>query len=295
MNKEIIPLVNVNGRNDRFRYEKIQEDGKWYFVKTALKPELEPNLKREFLWADFLNQVALSEPDAHIRAPRMAGFDINGGLVMEYIDAPQVAAPSDGSAWRVKLDRYAYILALLDKYAEGYKADWPQDTMTNINKIEVIWRRWFGENIDDAQPVLRKALTVINESRDSLTFRIQHGDLTPWQMFEVGDEWIIYDGEKAGDHLPRYNDLAYGYGRLFTRLKDRATAAKLLEKFLEHSGVDPEEFFEQFIAIMTLRATGMLADAYSDREKYDYYDDAVALMDLCFEKRLEGFLPAKSL
>ena len=97
MNNEGIPLPNANGRNDRFRYEKIQQDGEWFFVKTALNSELELNLKRELLWADFLNYITLREPEAHVRPPRMIGFDASGGLIMEYIDAPQVANPSDGA------------------------------------------------------------------------------------------------------------------------------------------------------------------------------------------------------
>lgn len=294
MNNEVISLPNANGRNDRFRYEKIHQDGEWFFVKTALTPELKPNLKREFLWADFLNHIALHEPDAHVRAPHMIGFDKNGGLMMEYIDAQQVASPCDASMWKAKLERYARMLTLLDTYAEDYDADWPQDPTANLSDPKAVWRRWFGDYLENAQPLLGRAFTVYNESKEALTFRVQHGDLTPWQIFEQGNEWIIYDGEKAGDHLPRYNDLSYGYGRLFTRLKDPTTAAELLEKFLEYSGINHEDFFEQFLPIMTLRATGMLADAYSDRTHDDYYEEAVSLMNLCFEKSLDSFLPKKS-
>ena len=294
MNNEAISLPNANGRNDRFRYEKIHQDGEWFFVKTALTPELEPNLKREFLWADFLNYIALREPGAQVRPPRMIGFDANGGLIMEYIDAPQVADPNDAATWKAKLNRYARTLNLLDKYAEDYDVAWPQDPTINISDPEAVWYHWFGDHLEEAQPILQQALAIYNKGRNSLTYRVQHGDLTPWQMFEQDGEWIIYDGEKAGDHLPRYNDLAYGYGRLFTRLKDPTTAAELLEKFLECSGVNHEDFFEQFLPIMTLRSTGMLADAYSDRPRDDYYQEAASLMNLCFEKSLDSFLPKKS-
>jgi hypothetical protein len=193
-----------------------------------------------------------------------------------------------------KISRYASTLSILDKYAEEYKADWPQDSTTNFNDHDAIWRLWFGDNLDDAQPLLHKARNVFDEGHSSLTFRVQHGDLTPWQMFELGDEWIIYDGEKAGDHLPRYNDLAYGYSRLYTRLKDPATAAKLLKELLKYSEIDHSDFFRQFMPVMMLRATCMLADAYKDRTHDDYYKDAVALINLCFEKELSKFLPSES-
>ena len=290
MDKKIALLSNVNGRSDRFRYAKVDRSGKLLFQKTALRPELVSNLKRELLWADFLNHIARLEPDAHLRAPHIVGLDEGSSLLMEFIDAPLVAEPSDGAAWKVKIDRYARTLIVLDRYAEGYHVDWPTDSTPDIYEPEKIWHRWFGDRLDEAQPILQKALTIFNTGRDFLTFRVQHGDLTPWQMFEAGEEWIIYDGEKAGDHLPRYNDLAYGYGRLFTRLKDRETAARLLEKFLEYSHTDQNDFFQQFLPIMTLRATGMLADAYSDQLQEDYVNEALALLQLCFDGKIEDFL-----
>ena len=110
-------------------------------------------------------------------------------------------------------------------------------------------------------------------------------------MFEQGPNWIIYDGEKAGDHLPRFNDLAYGYGRLFTRLQDSETAAVMLKVFIDDSGIDRDVFFKQFLPVMTFRATGMLADAYTDRKHDDYVVQANDLLEMCFNRRLEDFLP----
>lgn len=290
MSIERIPIHNANGRNDRYRYDKFRhDDGKWYFVKTAQSTELAPNLTREILWADFLNHVASSKPEARLKPPRIIGFDANGGLVMEFINAALVARPSSSTEWRAKMSRYARMLTLLDECAEGYQAAWPEYSGFNIYNPDEVWQRWFGDHYDDAQVTLQSARTIIDEYRGFLTFRVQHGDLTPWQIFELNDEWIIYDGEKAGDHLPRYNDLAYGYGRLYTKLKDPAAAAELLAVFLNHSSIDHDEFFKQFLPVMTFRATGMLADAYSDRSHDDYYEYAVKLINLCLEERLGSF------
>ena len=271
-------------------YAKVLEGEQQLFLKKAISPELEPNLERELLWADFVNHISKVEPALHIRGPEIVGFDEDGGLLMEYIDAPQVASPSDGAAWKEKIDRYAYTLSALDRHAEGYNIQWPTNEMATIDNIDKVWRRWFGKRYESNLPVLTKAHELIAGS-DDISYRLQHGDLTPWQMFEQGEDWIIFDGEKAGNHLPRFNDLAYGYGRLFTRLKDSETAAIMLEKFIMYSNIDQDSFFRQFLPAMTFRATGMLADAYNDNEREDYVEQANDLLELCFKGRLEGFLP----
>jgi hypothetical protein len=290
MSVETIPQPNINGRNDRFTYAKVVDGERQLFLKKAIAPELEPNLQRELLWSDFVNNIANNEPDAHIRGAKIFGFDQDGGLLMEYIDAPQVASPSDGVAWKANIDRYARTLATLDKYAEGYQVEWPINEMATIANIDKVWQRWFGERYEIMQPTLTKAIEIITTNEGDISYRVQHGDLTPWQMFEQGQDWIIFDGEKSGDHLPRFNDLAYGYGRLYTRLRDSETAAEMLEKFIVYSGMDRNIFFTQFLPVMTFRATGMLADAYNDKERENYVEQANDLLALCFNGRLDEFL-----
>lgn len=284
-------MPNANGRNDRFTYAKVLEGEQQLFLKKAKTPDLEPNLQRELLWADFVNDISKREPEAHIRGLQIVGFDKSGGLLMEYIDAPQVASPGDSVAWRYKIDRYARMLYILDKYAEDYTVKWPLNETVSISNVDEIWKRWFKERYDSNLPILTRAHQLIFKNSFDITYRLQHGDLTPWQIFEQGQDWIIYDGEKSGDHLPRFNDLAYGYGRLFTRLKDAETAATMLKRFITYSGVEPTAFFKQFLPIMTFRAIGMLADAYSNSEHENDIDQANDLLALCFEGKLEGFLP----
>lgn len=293
MSLETIPLPNVNGRNDRFAYAKTRQGEQWVFVKKAIAPELESNLRREQLWADFVNYVARKEPEAHIRGPRIIGFNAEGALMMEYIDAPQVAGPSDSKTWKAKIDRYAYTLGILDKYAKDFDVDWPPNDEASLANLDKIWEKWFGYRLESNAALLDKARRMIIEGETTMSCGVQHGDLTPWQMFEQDEEWIIYDGEKAGIHLPRFNDLAYGYGRLFTRLRDEETAAILLKKFLENIDMDRDQFFKQFLPVMTFRATGMLADAYNDIDRANYVEEANQLIELCFKEDLSAFLGNK--
>lgn len=284
---EIIPFRNEQGRNDRFTYAKVRRDDEWFFLKTPRAPELQDNLRREFIWAEFMEYVSECYPDAKLRAPRMMGFEPDGGLVMEYIDAPHVAVSDDLAAWKSQLDRYAKTLAILDECADGWEADWPDSSsLAGVQDVDKVWHRWLGEQYDKVTR-LPEAKLLVDTQLPSLTLRVQHGDLTPWQMFRDGDEWIIYDGEKAGNHLPRFNDVAYGYGRLFTRLQDKTAAAQLLEGFLRHSGVEKDVFRREFLPIMTFRAVGMVSDAYHDTD-HDYIKDANELLDCCLDSRLPG-------
>jgi hypothetical protein len=276
---ERIPFHNEHGRNDRFSYAKVRRGDEWYFLKTAQQPELQENLQREFLWAEFMQHVAVRHPEAQLRAPHVLGFEPDGGLLMEYIDAPQVATSSDIEGWKAHMDRYAKTLAVLDECSD-WDAPWPDSSqLSGVADIHKVWHRWLGEYYDDVSN-LREAHQLVAEGLPTLHMCVQHADLTPWQMFANGDEWIIYDGEKAGDHLPRYNDLAYGYGRLFTRLQDPHAAGDLLRKFLIHSGVNQDQFWREFLPILTFRSVGMLADAYHDTDR-DYVDGAQDLLRRC--------------
>lgn len=286
---EVVPFRNEHGRNDRFSYAKVRSGNEWFFLKTARTPELAENLQREFIWSEFMDYVASKQPDARIRAPRMIGHEEGGGLLMEYIDAPQVAVSNDVQSWRANIDRYALTLVTLDTYAGSWQHEWPNSSgLASMQDVDKVWRRWFG-NAYDGIDGLSQARQIIETYRPTMTTRVQHGDLTPWQIFVDGDEWIIYDGEKAGNHLPRYNDLAYGYGRLFTRLKDPDTAALLLRKFLDYSDVDHSVFFEDFLPIMTFRAVGMMADSRSDLD-IDYKQEAAELLRLCYGGEIDDFL-----
>lgn len=286
---EVLPFQNEQGRNDRFTYAKVRKKDEWFFLKTARTPDLQQNLERECMWADFMGHVAVRHPEAHVRAPRMVGFEPDGSLLMEYIEAPRVAASNDLGGWKLQLDRYAHTLAVLDESAGEWHREWPDSSrLAGIEDVTRVWHRWLGEHYDKVAN-LPAAYELVQKQMPNTTMRTQHGDLTPWQMFANGKEWIIYDGEKAGDHLPRYNDLAYGYGRLFTRLQDREAASELLKKFLTYAPTNSAKFHEEFLPVMTFRAVGMLADAYHD-SGHDYVDDALALLDICLSGRRDAFV-----
>lgn len=286
---EVILFENKHGRNDRFKYAKARQGNDWYFLKAARSRELEGNLKREQAWSVFMDHVVEKYPDAKLRGPKLYGFQDDGSLAIEYIDAPLVAFSNDADAWRKKLDRYVDVLVTLDHAADGWQMPdlkYNPRALSSAEEIDAVWRRWLGDNYDNVEH-LEEAREIVVKSLPTMTFRYQHGDLTPWQIFEAGDEWVIFDGENAGDYLPRYNDLAYGYGRLFSKLKDKTTAAGLLKKFIEKSGVKREEFEAAFMPVMLFRGIGMIGDAHVDKER-NYLDFANDLLTRCLSGKLSS-------
>ncbi len=286
------PFDNLHGRNDRFRYEKLATDEGLKFVKTAQDVELRPSLEREIVWTEFMRHVSRRFPDAKLRGVAIDGYDEAGGLVMEYIDAPLVAKPDDVQAWMAEIDRYAAMLHTLDVAADGYVTSHPEpdsSSLRGMQAIERAWRRWFGERYDQL-PSVEKAYDVVADALPGLTLCMQHGDLTPWQIFQDRDEWILYDGEKSGTHLPRYNDLAYGFARLYTRLKSPESAKLLLEKFLDVSGRKRDTFMREFLPVLVFIAVGTLADAYADLARNDYLSYAERLLDAALQGELSEFV-----
>lgn len=274
---------NQSGRDDRFAYAVAYREGKKVFIKHALSDEAQAGLRRERLWIEFMQHVADMYPESGLRGPVILdqiGLDT---LVFEYIDAPQVADHHDVGAWQANMSRYAKMLHVIDEAgAEWQPSDGDEQLSRTINFYEV-WLRWLGEyktkvvRLDEAKHLVEKALP-------NLTTRMQHGDLTPWQIFAMGETWVIYDGERCGTDLPRYNDLAYGYGRLATKFHSPDLAKTLLTKHLELAGTPREEFMKDFLPIMVIRTIGMLADAFHDMPAgNNYIKEAEALLATCLD------------
>lgn len=280
---------NERGRNDRFTYSRVMQNGKELFYKQARSAEFSENLVREKLWADFMESVAAAFPNENLRGPIFDHFEGNDGIMMEYVDAPHLADHRDLDSWRRNMIRYARMLYVLDQAAEEWSdvlsSVTPDYTDHRTKKFFKVWERWLGDNKSRVTR-LDEARVLVEEYEGMTSVRMQHGDLTPWQIFDNEGTWVVYDGEKSGTDLLRYNDLAYGYGRLFTVLRSPESAAQLLNEYIKVSKVNEEQFAKQFLLVMTGRAVGMLSDALRDRDTDDYVQGAVLLLDLCLDRDL---------
>lgn len=281
--EEVVPFTNTRGKNDRFDYAKVRKGNTWFFLKSAKTKEFVPNIQREIVWTEFMNRIEAFYPDSHLFGPkieRRIGLD---GLVFAFVNAPVVAEPGELEAWQRVLRRYGEMLVIFDTVAVNWKAENLPDEPSRSDHVYVLWQRWLGDNIE-RYPRLPEAKKRLESVHFLLTKCLQHGDLTPWQIFDTGDSWVVYDGEKCGTDLFRYTDLAYGYARLYTMLNSPIAAQELLRAFIEKRGIEQEAFMKEFLPVLLHRAIGCMADAYNDQQTHDYVSAAEELVTAALDK-----------
>ncbi len=279
---EATPFENTTGRNDRYEYAKVRKGNTWFFLKSARKKELMPNIQREVVWSEFMNRIEAFYPDAHLFGPRVErriGLD---GIVFAFVDAPKVADHGNIEAWQRVLPQYATMLALFDTVSIGWKSDnLPNEPSRSDHPYE-LWKQWMGEHLDrySRLPEARKRIESVHFV---LTKCLQHGDMTPWQIFDTSDGWVVFDGEKCGTDLFRFTDLAYSYVRLSVTHDSPAAARELLRLFIEKQELSDEVVTKELIPVLLHRAVGGLSDAYRDNDEAAIYRGE-ALLTACIDK-----------
>jgi hypothetical protein len=288
---EMIVFHNERGRDDRFEYAKVRRGEAWYFLKHAPTSELVDHLRREQQWSEFMTHVSHVRPDAMVEAPTLVEAVDDSTFLFGWIDAPHLSEQNDLRIWQDNIKRYAQVLHVLDVCGEGWSPTIENGIkdLARAHNPETRWQLLLGKNINSVER-LDEARDLVKEYDSTLVTQFQHGDLSPWQVFNEDSKWIIYDGEFAGFDLAKYNDLSYGYCRLATTLRSPQTAALLLKEFLAISEVDYEAFFRQFLPVLTNSTVGMISDAINDEGRLNYRTEANSLLDKCLERRLDVFL-----
>lgn len=258
---------NDAGRNDRYTYAKVELNGELRFQKFAPQHEKE-HLQRELVWADFMNYAKQQNPNSGFRGLSDVVLYDEDTLLTEWIDAPFVANMRDGDVWEANLKRYVEMLVFLDELSLQYHVPVYLKTYATRKPAEQL--DWWLESTEQTSLVL-KAIDFVAEYTPGSRRTFQHGDLTPWQIFDTGKQWVIIDGERAGDDLPRFNDVAYSYGRLALRCNNPSAAERLLELFIHQRGLSDEEVNNDLRYALVFRLLGMVGDAAKDgnREEQD--------------------------
>ena len=277
---EIIPVLNDNGANHRFTYAKARRQNDWFFIKIATGEQYTQNLVNENLWCEFMDRVDVLSPGMKLKGPHIVQKIGHDALVFEFIDAPMVATPGDASAWRTHLKRYAETLVKLDTLSGDYSLSHIYTKLNHPYEFDTYsWRKWVEGNVDPL--LVKQAKKLFKKYESNVTLRLQHNDMSPWQIFEQGDTWIIFDGEKANLQSPRFNDAAQSYVRMHNSAHDAALAKDFLNTFIVGIGMEYTEFYPQFIPVLTMRAIESLADSIIDSQHYNYATEANALVSAC--------------
>ena len=306
---------------DRYRYLLLSDNsGNRYFSKKlpGVYPDKDKKwssyLGREPIWAQFAKEVGNHYPDLQLDSllPEHVEKNSDGQVtqvVYPYIDAPFVADPSDSTNLHnpETMQRYVDVLLAFDQYGMGWTA---QDILDNsdehtpYNQLDKRWDNWVnvGRLVDDGivtAEMLHRARALLQDHEQYVKPQMQHGDFTPWHLFNKTDEqgnstWISFDGEHASTIKPRYYDLAYSYSRIFTRAKDQQTASAMLAQFVEKGAArgqfEIDEFTHGFIPVLTSRSIGMFLDAQHDKDKVDYFHEAHDLFERCMTRDLRSLL-----
>ena len=286
--EEIQPFENANGANDRYRYVKARLQTHWYFIKIARGVDQEEGLQREYLWSEFMERVDVLMPSLKLNGPKIFKRIGKDALAFHWIDAPLVAEHWDVLAWERHLDRYAEMHVQLDRAAGDYSLPQVYTSLSHREITGASWKQWVSGRVDEE--TIAQAQQLFKEHEKRVTLRLQHGDMSPWQIFDVDGTWVIIDGEKAGIDLPRFNDVAQSYFRLHNIAKRPDLAKRFLNQFVSGLMMTKEEFYDQFIPVMVIRAVGSLADADINREHEPFHEEARALVDACLSRDLNRLL-----
>lgn len=280
---ESIKVIERFNDSSRFTYEMIAVDGEVLFKKTAKNQQTGKNFDSELAWNDFMATVSSRYPELAIRNPDPFAYHPRTSLISEYIDAPLLATRSSVNKIRGNVERIAKVLQAVDSLGVGYKTDLPpREGKIDYTKLDSQWEYWF-----EASGGFGKYATDIEKARHTvlssqkLQSCMQHGDFTPWHIFAAEDEWILFDSEHAHHLWPRFYDLAYCYSRLLSRQGSSDVAQELLSQYILTMKMSEDEFWPQFMPVLTSRAVGILSDSLSDFPELDYRRKAEDLLRVC--------------
>ena len=293
-------ILNPDSFTDekRYSYSSFVVDGQGLFSKKAYQLEMVPLLQNELLWHDFMQQVTSTFPGLRLRSPRVIE-EKDDEIIFEHIEAPFVSSPDDKIIHDHDIERLASVLIALDQVAGGWSSAHAVDDANNnlpYDNLSFSWEDWYKETKPAGlvtEEMMRQAKSLLAQYAACVTPRLQHGDFTPWHIFDQGGEWIIYDGEHASQMKPRFFDLAYLYSRIFTRQKNAEAAGRILQNFVGKIDMDEDDFFKAFLPLLVSRSLGMFLDALHDKKSVDYTLEAKNLYKLCVARDINLLLRAE--
>lgn len=276
--------VKVLRNSDRFITYKVTKDGQAFFLKGAKDIELK-KLRNEVWFAEQLNQ-STSAPGV---APGIISVN-DKWYVSEFFEADPlcVEAACFSTDLTVHTRTLTAILLQIDELPV------PSD------RPKKIFQGTFEKLLKEAQLAVdggvvsrttaTKALQQVEPLRHKVETRVQHGDFTPWHIFDLRQgKYGIVDAEHAGN-LPRFNDLANLYTRLFNRCNSPSSAAAVLRSFIEGIDINKAEFWFAFWPIITEKALMGCSDALIDWVGHDYKASSVVLLERCVAKDTSALL-----
>lgn len=288
----VVEHLRDSGRNAIFTVEK---SGQRFFAKQTTNKE-PVKMENDVWW--MLTMQRLAGDDSPFRAPKLVDHGA-GWFVSEYIENDLLAESkfNEGEKELLALaDPLVDSLAWLDKalIPQHVSAQFDLTNSAPYNNLMKKIDTWLEAPLAQKRIILSDVIAakeLIQDHQKYLQPAFAHGDFVPWHFFKGENQLILFDGEHSGLQKPKYYDLAYIYTRLYTRTNAPTAARAILRKFISAAEIsDRDVFMRHLLPVMTLRALGMQADAWAEREQYDYKDSAVELLQRCLSRDLDSLL-----
>ena len=285
-------VVRAVSESARFASFIVEKDGCEFFAKVA-RGDHGREIENEVWYALTLNRARETTASLSVRAPRIEAHGAGWYVCESLAGSPLVAREDARSASSIAGDipALASLLTQLDEAFPETPTDSPRAEETDSAPVTDLTRRvdrWVARPLSEGTITPERVAEVkalINESRELLRPRLQHGDFVPWHIFQLGTgSYALVDGEHASLLKPRYYDLAYLASRLWTRLHAAAEARALVRAFLAMSDGDRHGVVAAFLPVLTQRAIGMHIDALNDRPENDYVEEAQDLLSFCLAR-----------
>ena len=293
--KIVEDLTAFNNWTQSYRYKvlKLEKDGNYFLFKQANDDFTKELLKNEVRWREFFKSVNAK----NVTSTKIleAGEDY---LLFEWIEADVLARPEPKSVAKLEnqLDRYLDLIMAIRQAAKGYKPDGdeskaikPESRYDSPLAYHERIKPLIGAGWTDSQTI-KKVQALYNSYLPYAQGGYQHGDFTPWHIFVKGDQWIIFDAEHATSLRSGYTDLSHSYVRITCKGKNPKLAAKLLNKYLDKSAEDVNDFKNKIMSELVKKSAGSLIDAYNDRHTSDYRQEANDLLDKVLKDDLNVLL-----
>lgn len=277
--------VEVLRNNERYIAYKLVKEGRTFFFKAV--QGVEPEKIQNEIW--FARKLRTAD-DSSVQSPNLYEYGSTWYIVDFFDTEPLCIEATCFTADLSKVqDALVKITSEIDKLPVGPEK--PQEGLReSILKGAEKHGRLALEKGLISHDDMRRALEQINTGLEGMEVRVQHGDFTPWHIFDLGDQtYGLVDAEHAGVK-PRFSDLATLYVRLFNRCNAPEVARKVLKGFIESLHISEDKFWKAFLPLLTQKALMGCSDSLIDWVQHNYKVASVQLLRDCLDKDIDALV-----
>jgi len=276
-----LKLSDQAERPYRFTIAVFEKGDQKFFVKIAEKGAVDFKFLRAEVWCNqtFERLLAGFPNPPPVKIPKVLDQNETGDIywvMFEFFSGERIADwvpsrdPRKLKDWFPQIIDFVQFLETVDpKRLETIEEVRPDKSVAKKMLAKI--KEWSLVSLKKgliSQDELRAMITLVEEQKDGLEYRLQHGDFVPWHMHDLGFPFFgLVDSEHGGVNQPQYYDLAYFYHRLYTKLWQPQLARDFLSLYLKNSNVDEEEFLKKFSPVIVQRTIGGFWDYSKNSEE----------------------------